>query len=65
MSNKRVKGLYYIELEGGICGIRKAVNLQQAKSDALREEGTNNLRSVRPALEEDVAWVTAMGGGVW
>jgi len=63
--NKRVKGHYYVSLVGGICGIRTAANLQQAKRNALREDGTNNVEYVRPATEEDVAWVTAMGGGVY
>lgn len=63
--SKRVPGHYYVSIDGGNCGIRKAKSLREAKATALREEGTNHLDYVRPATEEDVAWVLGMGGTVW
>lgn len=63
--SKRVAGHYYVSLNGGYCGIRKAKSLRQAKSEALKEEGTNNLDYVRHATEEDVSWVTGMGGTIY
>jgi len=54
--------LYYIEIEGGNCGIREAKNKEQAWRDLLREEGTSNAKSVRLATKEDISWIAGMGG---
>lgn len=48
--------IYYVELTNGYCGL--ADNKQQV----IREEGTNNVKSITPATKEQIAWVQAMGG---
>ena len=55
--------LYYIETTYG-CGIRVAYNIQQARKNALREEGESNVMDIRKATKEDIGWVGAMGGRV-
>jgi hypothetical protein len=55
--------LFYVDTDYG-CGIRAAKNIAQAKKEALIENGTRNLKSVRPATKEDVSSVKAMGGWV-
>jgi hypothetical protein len=47
--------LYYIDTDFG-CGLRN-----QPISQIRREEG-QHLRTVRRATEEDIDWVTGMGG---
>ena len=54
--------LYYVEIEGGRCGIREAKNKQQAWADLRRAEGTNHAKGVRIATKDDIAWVKGMGG---
>lgn len=53
--------LYYVENDHG-CGIREARNIQQARADLRKAEGTNHAKGVRRATKDDIAWVEGMGG---
>lgn len=57
-------GIYLVNLYGAYCGLREARNLETATRQAMREEGTNNVQSVRKATPEDIENVRAMGGWV-
>lgn len=50
--------IYYVEMKNGYCG------LTDNKQQVIREEGTNNVKSITPATKEQIAWVQAMGGYV-
>jgi len=63
--SKLSRGHYYYELHGGICSVRKFANIRQAKVEILKEQGTDNVRLVRPATVEDVDWHQAMGGHIF
>ena len=58
MTDKRKKeSKYYYESDFG-CALCEASNIRQARSRLLREVGTdNNLRNVRLATKNDIAWV--------
>jgi hypothetical protein len=55
--------LYYINTDNG-CGIRAAQNIIAAKRQALREAGTYGFKTIRRATQDDIAWVSGMGGHV-
>lgn len=55
--------LYYVETVFG-CGLREARSITQARSQAIREIGTDNFKSIRKATKKDVDWVRGMGGHV-
>ena len=54
--------IYLVTLDNNTCGLMEATNITQAKSEALKEHGTRNLRSVTVATDEDIHWVETMGG---
>lgn len=59
-----MKKLYYVETEVG-CGIKKAETATKAKKQVIKELGSLiEIQVVREATEEDIAWVTGMGGYV-
>jgi hypothetical protein len=60
----RRETLYAVTLQGGRVGVTTARTLASATKRALREEGTNNVKVVRHATDEDVSWIEAMGGYV-
>lgn len=61
---KTVKGVFYVSLHGGYCGLLEARTLQSATKLARELNGTSNLQSVRPATRDDVQHIRAMGGWV-
>jgi hypothetical protein len=54
-------GLFYIETDNG-CGIRSG----EDKQDVIRQEVSEMIQDwiVRPATEEEIAYIKAMGGYV-
>lgn len=52
---------FYVESTYG-AGIRWAKTLEKAEKDFLNEVGSYGYKSVRPATEQDIAWVKSMGG---
>jgi hypothetical protein len=55
--------LYVVSAYGRI-GLRAASTLNAARKSAIADVGLDNFESIRPATEEDVAWVRGMGGHV-
>ena len=55
--------LFYVVTDRG-CGIRNARDEDAAWFQLEREVGVNNVREVRPATADDIAYVEAMGGYV-
>lgn len=51
--------IQYVERFGGGCGLKTG-----SRRQIEREMGTDNVRLIRNATEEDVSWVRAMGGYV-
>jgi len=51
--------LRYIELNNGRCGLSI-----ETPAKIMREQGTANVRGIRPATEADVVHVRSMGGDV-
>ena len=51
--------IYYVDLYDGYCGLSG-----ESKSAILRRYGTDNVRSITPATQDQIAWVRAMGGYV-
>ncbi len=56
--------LVKVTLWNGREGLIAARTLKSGLAQALRDEGTSNVRHVQRASKEDVAWVQAMGGRV-
>jgi len=54
-----MKTIRYIKLFGGRCGLTT-----DTKREVLRREGESNVLDVRPATQQEVDWVRAMGGRV-
>lgn len=54
-------GCYIVSVTQGIC-VRRAKSLRSAEASALREHGTANFRSCRPATMSDLSYVKQMGG---
>jgi len=56
--------LIYFESTIG-CGIRRAKNIRAGRAAILKEVGTyNGIQVIREATENDIDWVSAMGGHV-
>lgn len=55
--------LFYISTNRG-AGIREARGLKSALAQTRREVGYGNVKEVREASEQDIAWVRGMGGYV-
>ena len=55
------KTMYYFESEIG-CGLHAARGIKSARKQLQYEIGSSNLKLVRKAKEEEVDWVSAMGG---
>lgn len=54
---------YYFEIEGGLCGIREADDINSARNNLQKEVGTGTaIYVVRKATEDDINWVDAMSG---
>ena len=58
-TTERKPVINYIDLYSGRCGLTV-----ERRSEVLRRLGTDNVRSVRPATEDEVLGVEAMGGHV-
>lgn len=58
-----MRNMFYVSLTCG-CAIVKAANLTAARKYALAEWGRSFYQGVRRAINEDVGWVTAMGGKI-
>lgn len=56
--------LYTATLYGGYCYLVKASSIDNARKQALSEQGSCNLQHIAPASDEDIEWVRAMGGQV-
>ena len=56
--------LFKVTLIDGNIGLTAANTLGEARKIAFCENGTNNLRHVEVATEEDIEWVNAMNGYV-
>jgi hypothetical protein len=54
--------LYYVSLYDGFCGLHANRTLRAAKSEVLKTKGTENLKSVSLATNEEIDWIKAMGG---
>jgi len=59
----RKRTAYYIDLYEG-CTIIKATGMDIACRNALATFGTSSFRSIRRATDDDISWVTAMGGAI-
>lgn len=55
--------IYYADTDRG-CALRTAETLTAARRQINREVGSDNVGAVRPATENDIAWVRGMGGYV-
>ncbi len=55
--------IYHAETDRGV-GLRTAENIADAREQFNRECGSDNVRRVRVATEEDIAWVKGLGGYV-
>jgi hypothetical protein len=53
--------LYYVEIDS-LCGIYEAPTLASALKQAKKEHGTIPDITARLATEEDLSWISAMGG---
>lgn len=53
--------IYFGETDKGV-GLRTAETIAGAREQFNRECGSDNVRTVRVATEQDVAWVRGMGG---
>lgn len=56
--------LYAVRTTDDRIGLFDAPNAAKARREALRSHGRDNIRSVRRATPEDIAWVRGMGGYV-
>lgn len=54
--------LMYISTAYG-CAIRRGTR-ERVMRQMAREIGTDNVREIRPANDDDIAWVRGMGGHV-
>lgn len=62
---KRKPTLYYIELDYGCCiESHDSNSVAKASKDILRCHGTDNVRLITLATQENVDWVSSMGGRV-
>ena len=55
--------LFYVESVNG-CAIHSERTITKAREIAIHDVGFDNFKSIRLATENDVAWVSAMGGYV-
>ena len=53
---------YKITLANGYMAIVEAVSLADARNYAYKQQGTDNVVSIREAAGEDVSWCKGMGG---
>lgn len=60
----KMKQIYKVTLYGGYVGLIEADSIEQANKDARCDQGRANVQRVELASEEDVQWVTAIGGPV-
>ena len=56
--------LFKVTLTNGTIALIAAHTLTQAEEEALKEQGTANLRSVELATLGDIAWIEGFGGHV-
>lgn len=55
--------IYYVKALQG-CALRLGSDSKTARKAALRELGTDNVKSIRLATRKDIEWVRSMGGRV-
>ena len=55
---------YFIELYNGHCTLLKAKDLDEATNVCWHYNGKSNTKLVRPATQDDIDWIRAMGGWV-
>ena len=58
------KKIYYVELQGGYCGLTIETSLKRTEKKATLEHGTRNLAGVHEATKEEIDGVRMMGGYV-
>jgi hypothetical protein len=59
-----MKQIYAVEIHGGFISLIAADSFEQARKQALADDGSGNVKSVKLASEEDIDWVRAMNGYV-
>lgn len=59
-----MKKIYKATLYGGYVYLIKASSYEDARKEALSEQGSCNVQHVELATQEDIDWVKAMGGVV-
>lgn len=63
-ANPRLGLLFQVELHNGQVGLVAARNINAARAQALREEGSSNVKHVRLATQAEVDWIQGMGGRI-
>ena len=58
------KRYFAIHLNNGRMAITAGTDLESVKKKALARYGTDNVKSVKEAVQSQVSWVRAMGGKV-
>lgn len=61
-TNKTIRGVYYVSLVAGTCGLVEASTLASARRAAYYEQGHANVSAVRQATYDDIRHIRAMGG---
>ena len=56
--------IFKVTLYGGYCYLEMATSYENARKQALSQDGSANVQHVEIATDEDVAWVRGMGGKV-